>query len=907
MEQLDAAIARLEKALIWYGGTNERALVFETWHAEPEWPTDVHITPELRRWLSWRPSTTAGLSFQEAADEPKYPHGLITVGQRSWIRNREKAVALQRPTFIPVLERIFADPADHSVWKITFTAANEQVLTKLTSGLSELLDVISATYEARAATKWRDVRLALLPARRPGVPTTEFDEMALSRAPTGTMIATTWPHEKRSAIRGSWWVKIGPAQWAFQEDRSAASFEDEVPMWVDITRMVLATGDATIHSDSELAMRIGHDLKLPNVSASMSLLRVWHQPSISQLLTRLDAQLRKWPAIQQTLQPGASEAQLSAFEKRIGRALPADLRALFTFSNGQLPGSATIFWEFRLLSLDESVATRDSQLALAAGKLGALHWDEGCVPLLASAKGGVMYVDLNGLHGSPGSFVELDPTLPTLRKVRYQSVTLRLECFVDALELDLFEVTNGHLAPRAFLSGGERVEIFAHDAQRGDPLLPLGTPARRQLPLIEKICWSSRTLKPSMLTMRSRFAVLVLLSLTTFAAPPAKKPPQPVAPAKPEISALRVAILETVNTEGFTHRESVNGFDVGILPSNKESHDHVQGFANVMQRYAIIRPYFLKSGENTLSATYTWEDSRVANEDPGPWQMHYTVANVSPIIGEGELYPRTQLAELLPAAVVKKNPDTKQHTSTVKFTWSEPVPEWRWTHGVKIQDTAATRESIYAEYAKFWKSLAAMYEPKGTTADPAFQQVRDSAKASIREFIQASELRGTKYTYLDELFDTARRGATPGQSNEPPAPPKKNGKVSKIKMPSLTQTDTVPDPDEPFMKSPDGTRPPRVSLSPLLPLKETRLVVFAGGTLAMLISAEAGEFPLIQFHSNYHDGSWGAGGEAKAECNLWFRKNDKGEWELDAVYDMRRASLEIWDHPMKDLMEEGSY
>jgi hypothetical protein len=120
-------------------------------------------------------------------------------------------------------------------------------------------------------------------------------------------------------------------------------------------------------------------------------------------------------------------------------------------------------------------------------------------------------------------------------------------------------------------------------------------------------------------------------------------------------------------------------------------------------------------------------------------------------------------------------------------------------------------------------------------------------RTSTAAFIQASELRGKHFDFLDELVAAAEG-------------------------------------------RPIGTRPEKsVELTPLR--TDTGLEIFAGGALARL--SFDSNAPLIAFDSTYDDGPWGSRGGTIVGCDLWYRQDDGGRWVLDAIVPMKSTEIAI--------------
>ncbi len=167
----------------------------------------------------------------------------------------------------------------------------------------------------------------------------------------------------------------------------------------------------------------------------------------------------------------------------------------------------------------------------------------------------------------------------------------------------------------------------------------------------------------------------------------------------------------------------------------------------------------------------------------------------------------------------------------VTFALELALPEWPWVHGHVINDTPEAREALFREVAAFHRSLAALR--RGGSPEQLSQAVLTSTAA----FVQASELRGKPYTFVEELLAAAQG-------------------------------------------LPFGGRPAySVVLRELAAPRSIEL--FAGGTLARIVTDS--DQPIIVFDSTLSDGAWGGPGPTVLSCDLWYRQDDAGKWVLDAV------------------------
>lgn len=332
--------------------------------------------------------------------------------------------------------------------------------------------------------------------------------------------------------------------------------------------------------------------------------------------------------------------------------------------------------------------------------------------------------------------------------------------------------------------------------------------------------------------------------------------------------AVLVAVPDVVvidsRGEPFRSETAVNGFSAEMMPSVQTIYGSTTGYPSWDHRCFPLHPYFLKPGGNIAVMTYTFDDSLVARDAPGPWTQSVEVVT-SPLKDDAKPTPLAK--QVSPAVGRDANGRTK--TLTVSFTMPQSLPAWRWINGVAITDNKATADSLFAEYVKLWTVLDGLSKV-GSTEREAF---RAQARASTDEFVRASESRGKKYTFIDDLTYSASTLNMRGDEGMRTKPPKKG--VKPVPVPSTA----------PVLDSPSDTGPNtgnHLTFLQLPPQSEMKLVVFAGGRLAKLVPIERQH--AFGFMSNWTDGTWGARGESKLSFEAWYRKGANGAWELDALY-----------------------
>lgn len=176
------------------------------------------------------------------------------------------------------------------------------------------------------------------------------------------------------------------------------------------------------------------------------------------------------------------------------------------------------------------------------------------------------------------------------------------------------------------------------------------------------------------------------------------------------------------------------------------------------------------------------------------------------------------------------------------FSWMSKVPKRPWATGAKIEASEAAKQRLYAEISGLHARLQALSTAAANhqPTDDASVALRKELSESIQAFVEASELRGKPYRLIDQMLEAATVRARPG---DPPG---------------------------------------SLELQPLPPEEEVELELFAGRTLARL--KQASSAPLFAFTSNLPDGPRGRTGTTVLAFDAWYRQNDQGGWELDALF-----------------------
>jgi hypothetical protein len=362
----------------------------------------------------------------------------------------------------------------------------------------------------------------------------------------------------------------------------------------------------------------------------------------------------------------------------------------------------------------------------------------------------------------------------------------------------------------------------------------------------------------------------------------------------------RIALLQTIEQTAIRHKAWVNGFGSDLLISvRSDRKKNIAGLKTSLASYCALHPYFLKHGPNEVRVEYALIPSYMTPDDQGPWQLEYRVASMEYRTGKelGTIFPEKELLRLASPALPRNAESAKPKTLTGSFKWSEG-PEWSWTKGRKIEDSSANRKSLQAAVQEFWNQLNSLF---GKPIPAAFAR---STRSSIQEFIRASELRGKRFTFLDELLETASKLALPGDKS-PEEFLREREQHSNRQQRGVAVPDDAESPHPPVTRLADGKLPPRVSLRKLDSFDNLQMSLLADGHLARLTGSGGGS--VLQFVSNYHDGPRGAPDETRLKCDLWFRKNAKDQWELDAIYPTATANLALNNSWPQELFELQPY
>jgi cell wall assembly regulator SMI1 len=166
-------------------------------------------------------------------------------------------------------------------------------------------------------------------------------------------------------------------------------------------------------------------------------------PAVPALLQRLDQWLRlRRPVYFESLRPGVPERELTLFERDLGYNLPAGLRALYRWHDGQEPECAAAFQDDkRFMSLEDVRAARRALCQLlGSGEFPEKDWwSNAWFPFLDNGRGDHLCVDLAGtLAGTPGQLV-LFYHDSECRNIEAPSLEKWLEPFVIGVEHGLWQ------------------------------------------------------------------------------------------------------------------------------------------------------------------------------------------------------------------------------------------------------------------------------------------------------------------------------------------------------------------------------------------------------------------------------------------------------------------------------------
>ena len=116
---------------------------------------------------------------------------------------------------------------------------------------------------------------------------------------------------------------------------------------------------------------------------------------ISKLLARLEQWLVQHRAqYHHALRAGANRGEVNALKQQLGRRLPASLRALLSWHNGQVPDAAGCFEQNRrLMGCSEIAAAVKERIAASSAGHSSDYWDPAWIPFLDDDAGNYVCLD----------------------------------------------------------------------------------------------------------------------------------------------------------------------------------------------------------------------------------------------------------------------------------------------------------------------------------------------------------------------------------------------------------------------------------------------------------------------------------------------------------------------------------
>lgn len=182
------------------------------------------------------------------------------------------------------------------------------------------------------------------------------------------------------------------------------------------------------------------------------------------LLLRLDASIRKNdPALYATLQAPLTEAEIQALEKKYKTEVPAELRELYRWKNGQRfdDNTKSLFGNKTFMTLEEALMNRDELNDLTTSEQTEDQfkirnwWRVSWIPVFENGGGDYLCFDTEGTFtGKPGQIVDYYHS-ETYRRVVSPSLSAFLEAIVNVVDKnveDEDDYTRAHYAgyPRSF-------------------------------------------------------------------------------------------------------------------------------------------------------------------------------------------------------------------------------------------------------------------------------------------------------------------------------------------------------------------------------------------------------------------------------------------------------------------------
>ncbi|APR78938.1 Hypothetical protein A7982_04285 [Minicystis rosea] len=450
------ALRHLERMLLWdEGAVWARRISYGSPRDDVAWPADLPPpTPELAAWFAWSPEE----------------HETSGIGWRSIERAAERYRELRdepwfRATCVPALKG-FVDTADGSYWIERYDDEGLSVLKRaafsLTEAIEETARACAAAHAEKRGSPWPRLRIA----RADDAPwsSTAIPDVAwLDATPAGTALIML-PAQR---ARRTWLdVKREDGTWLHVRARTNVALGDgEIESLLQYVRWECASAMIEPQSAEVVLAQMRKTAGSAPGVVHIGALCLWEQPPMDDLLQRLDAWLRR--SSRKRLGPPAAPADLRALEAVMESELPSDLRAFFLFAGA--PGEDALYMKYRVADVSKAGDYIRTMLELGETQFGPAYWDRGLVPLLEAEDGDCIYVDVRGVHGPPGAIIDFDHNRPGERKVLFENVAQWLECFVDALENDLYvelDEDDGRLFPRELVEDGYTFALKRHDEVR---------------------------------------------------------------------------------------------------------------------------------------------------------------------------------------------------------------------------------------------------------------------------------------------------------------------------------------------------------------------------------------------------------------------------------------------------------
>lgn len=350
----------------------------------------------------------------------------------------------------------------------------------------------------------------------------------------------------------------------------------------------------------------------------------------------------------------------------------------------------------------------------------------------------------------------------------------------------------------------------------------------------------------------------------------------------------QIAILQTLaGGNSNNHTYTVNGFptvELARVRSDVRTSQTFPGFDTKMEEFIVLHHYFLRPGENRITGEYVLGEPEDVNKS-GSLQLSARVVSTQWPLEKrpGESYVLRELTTFQSPMLSRTGDD--RAPLEANFVWKTPLPAWGWTHGIAIEDSPATRKSLYQAYVRFHDSLDALHAtPTAAGAESPFIA---ATRASMKEFIQACEMRKAPYHLLDDLAYAAVHLSTPIIEERA----KRDTEEGVRNQPNVVASDDRQlEPKPPLDQN--GKRMNWLTLQALPADDKVNFEVFAGGTLAKLTGL-LGK-PMIVYIFNGHGGSRGTEQFFPLICiDVWFRREADGGWAVDGLWSRSHQSMTV--------------